>query len=165
MYIPHSGEMRFDTESGGRVRFLDGSQTNLIETTAGGAFGSGARLTQAGTWQSTSSRAAKMNISPLSAENALEAFSQLVPVTYNYKVEPNELSVGFIAEDVPDLVATDSRKHLSPLDLIALLTKVVQEQQKTIEQFERAHVDAEHLNVTIRELQNRLEKLENGTIN
>jgi hypothetical protein len=41
--------------------------------------------------------------------------------------------VGFIAEDVPDLVATKDRKGLSPMDIVAVLTKVVQEQQKTAE--------------------------------
>jgi len=41
--------------------------------------------------------------------------------------------VGFIAEDVPDLVATKDRKALSPMDIVAVLTRVVQEQQKTVE--------------------------------
>ncbi len=40
--------------------------------------------------------------------------------------------VGFIAEDVPDLVATKDRKGLAPMDLTAVLTKVVQEQQKML---------------------------------
>jgi hypothetical protein len=35
--------------------------------------------------------------------------------------------VGFIAEDVPDLVSTKDRKGLSPMDIVAVLTKVVQE--------------------------------------
>jgi len=42
--------------------------------------------------------------------------------------------VGFIAEDVPDLVATEDRKGM---DVVAVLTKVVQDQQKTIEEFSR----------------------------
>jgi len=33
---------------------------------------------------------------------------------------------------VPDLVATKDRKGLSPMDIVAVLTKVVQQQQKTI---------------------------------
>ena len=37
--------------------------------------------------------------------------------------------MGFIAEDVPDLVATKDRKGLSPMDIVAVLTKVLQEQQ------------------------------------
>jgi hypothetical protein len=35
--------------------------------------------------------------------------------------------VGFIAEDVPELVATKDRKGLSPMDIVAVLTKVVQD--------------------------------------
>ena len=42
-----------------------------------------------------------------------------------------EKHVGFIAEDVPELVTTKDRKGLSPVDIVAVLTKVVQEQQKT----------------------------------
>jgi hypothetical protein len=41
--------------------------------------------------------------------------------------------VGFIAEDVPDLVATADRKGLSSMDVAAVLTKVIQQQQRTIE--------------------------------
>jgi hypothetical protein len=35
---------------------------------------------------------------------------------------------------VPSLVATKDRKGLSPMDIVAVLTKVVQEQQKTIDE-------------------------------
>jgi hypothetical protein len=51
-------------------------------------------------------------------------------VKYNYKADKAESCVGFIAEDVPELVATNDRKSLSPMDIVAVLTKVVQEQQK-----------------------------------
>jgi len=40
--------------------------------------------------------------------------------------------VGFVAEDVPDLIATKDRKELSPMDIMAVLTKVVQDQQGSI---------------------------------
>ena len=56
----------------------------------------------------------------------------LSPVRYNYKVDKAEEYVGFIADDVPELVATNDRKALSSMDIVAVLTKVVQEQQKTI---------------------------------
>jgi len=52
----------------------------------------------------------------------------LVPVTFKYKVG-DEPHVGFIAEDVPDLVATKDRKGLSAMDIVAVLAKVVQQQQ------------------------------------
>jgi hypothetical protein len=42
--------------------------------------------------------------------------------------------VGFIAEDVPDLVATPDRKGVASIDIVALLTKVVQQQQTTLQQ-------------------------------
>jgi hypothetical protein len=38
---------------------------------------------------------------------------------------------------VPELVATKDRKGLAPMDIVAVLTKVVQEQQKTIEELKR----------------------------
>ncbi|HSS50946.1 MAG TPA: tail fiber domain-containing protein, partial [Thermoanaerobaculia bacterium] len=63
----------------------------------------------------------------------LQAVEKLNPVKFQYKAEPDQQHVGFIAEDVPDLVAMKDRKSLSPMDVVAVLTKVVQEQQKTIE--------------------------------
>ncbi len=51
----------------------------------------------------------------------------LNPIKYNYKTDKDERHVGFIAEDVPDLVAVKDRKGLSPMDIVAVLTKVVQE--------------------------------------
>ncbi len=91
-----------------------------------------AQLTAGGTWQSFSSRDAKENIRQLTVDEAQTALTGLQPVKYNYKVDAQEKHVGFIAEDVPDLVAAKDRKHLSALDIVAVLTKVVQEQQKTI---------------------------------
>ena len=49
---------------------------------------------------------------------------------YSYKADKDERHVGFIAEDVPDLVASKDRKSLSPMDITAVLTKVVQEMDK-----------------------------------
>lgn len=93
---------------------------------------SGARL-DAGTWFNASSRALKQDIQPLDERAALETVKALQPVTFEYKANPAETNVGFIAEDVPALVATNDRKALSPMDIVAVLTKVVQEQQRTIE--------------------------------
>ncbi|MEO8382307.1 MAG: tail fiber domain-containing protein [Acidobacteriota bacterium] len=114
-----------DTASSG------GNPTSPIQYTNGAVT---ARLTAAGVWQDNSSRIAKEHIVDLSAESAMQALHDLTPVTYNYKVLPADPKVGFIAEDVPDLVATPERDGLSALDIVAVVTKVVQEQQKTIEQ-------------------------------
>jgi hypothetical protein len=92
---------------------------------------SGAHVTAGGVWVNGSSREYKENIKNLKTEDAVETLKSLNPVTFNYKASPGEDHVGFIAEDVPDLVATKDRKGLSPMDIVAVLTKVVQEQQKT----------------------------------
>lgn len=103
---------------------------------------SGARL-DAGSWINASSREVKQDIQALDGAAAFDAFKKLEPVTFAYKAKPAETRVGFIAEDVPGLVATADRKGLSSMDIVAVLTKVVQQQQQTIE-----------------ELQTRLQRLE-----
>lgn len=91
---------------------------------------SGAHVTPGGVWTDSSSRESKENITDLSTDKALETLKELNPVEYNYKVDKGEKYVGFIAEEVPELVAMEDRKGLSPMDIVAVLTKVVQEQQK-----------------------------------
>ncbi|MGD9344396.1 MAG: tail fiber domain-containing protein [Candidatus Aminicenantes bacterium] len=105
---------------------------------------SGASCTAAGVWTDASSRVYKENIHELTIHEARDALSELNPVRYNYKIDREEDYLGFIAEDVPELVASKDRKGMSPMDVVAVLTKVVQEQQDTIT-----------------ELQERIAKLEN----
>ena len=93
---------------------------------AGGAYTNGS------SWIDASSREYKENIELLGTEEALEAIKELNPVKYAYKTDQTEKRVGFISEEVPELVSMKDRKGLSPMDIIAVLTKVVQEQQKTI---------------------------------
>jgi hypothetical protein len=83
-------------------------------------------------WTDGSSREYKENIEELTSEEAQRTFEQLEPVKFNYKQNKEEQYLGFIAEDVPDLVAMNDRKGLNPMDLVAMLTKVVQDQQKAI---------------------------------
>jgi len=92
---------------------------------------SGARL-DAGVWVDASSRQFKQDIHNLDRDAAFDTLQQLQPVTFEYKSNPTDQHVGFIAEDVPELVATPDRTGLAPMDIVAVLTKVVQEQQKTI---------------------------------
>ena len=98
---------------------------------------SGALVTSGGVWTNASSRDYKENIKDLSTKEASLALASLTPVTYNYKVDKNQGHVGFIAEDVPELVATKDRKGLSPMDIVAVLTKVTQEQQRAIEDHQK----------------------------
>ena len=104
---------------------------------------SGAHCTTGGVWTDASSREYKKNIKGLSTDEAMNALSGLKPVRFNYKADLEENHVGFIAEDVPDLVATNDRKGLSPMDITAVLTKVVQEQQKTIAELSNRVSDLE----------------------
>ena len=67
-----------------------------------------------------------------SSDEAITALKVLNPVKYNYKKYKDEGRVGFIAEHVPEIVANNNRKNLSAMDIVAVLTKVVKEQQNTI---------------------------------
>ena len=95
---------------------------------------SGALVTAGGVWTNASSRDYKENIQSLSPADAALTLAKLNPVTYNYKVDKTQAHVGFIAEDVPELVATKDRKGLSPMDIVAVLTKVTQEQQRALQE-------------------------------
>jgi hypothetical protein len=100
-------------------------------------FANSAHLTTGGVWTNASSRKLKNNIADISAEVALNTIRALKPVTFTYKIEPTESYAGFIAEDVPEIVATNDRKSLAAMDFVAVLTKLVQEQQKAIENLQR----------------------------
>jgi hypothetical protein len=85
-----------------------------------------------------SSREIKDNIESLGADEAMMTVAMLRPVKFQYKAASEEDSIGFIAEEVPELVATNSRKSLGPMDIVAVLTKVVQEQQKAINELNKS---------------------------
>ncbi|MCB0168682.1 MAG: tail fiber domain-containing protein [Anaerolineae bacterium] len=69
-----------------------------------------------------SSREFKEEITDLTAEEAVDILGGLNPVKYKYKgTEDKELHLGFIAEEVPNLIATENRKGISPMHIIAVL--------------------------------------------
>jgi hypothetical protein len=124
---------QFGAVSNHPVRILVNSAWKMTLNTDGSlSMANGATCTTGGVWTNASSRELKENIESLCPAEALDALKRLNPVKYNYKVDKADKHVGFIAEDVPDLVATADRKGMSPMDVIAVLTKVVQEQQKII---------------------------------
>jgi hypothetical protein len=100
-------------------------------------YTSGATITAGGVFTDASSREYKENIEQLTSKEAIDALKGLNPMKYNYKVDKNEKHVGFIAEDVPELVATKNRKGLSPMDVVAVLTKVVKDQQKAMAEMKK----------------------------
>jgi hypothetical protein len=113
-----------------------------------------------GVWYNASSRKLKENIHPLSTKEAMDAFKKLQPVTYNYKTDKTEKVVGFIAEDVPGLVAINSRDGLSAMDMVALLTKVTQEQEKSLTETKVELKKAQEKIAKLEKMQKRLAKVE-----
>ena len=97
---------------------------------------SGAFVTDGGVWTNSSSITKKENVVELTPEEAIKVLVDLEPVHFNYIADDGEDYLGFIAEDVPQLVATSDRSGLSAMDIVAVLTKVVQEQQARIDALE-----------------------------
>jgi hypothetical protein len=112
--------------TGSTARITIDGGTNLV------LFGSGAQVTTGGIFMNASSRALKQDIRGLTAAEAYEALHGLQPVKFAYTADPERTQVGFIAEDVPALVAAPDRAHLSAMDIVGVLTKVVQEQDAAI---------------------------------
>ncbi len=144
-------QLEFGTNNTTRMTIAAGGNVGIGTTSpshplhmGGGAYCTGSA------WMPSSSREYKENIVSLAADEAEEALEALNPVKFNYKNEKDEDYIGFIAEDVPELVATKNRKSLNPLDVVAVLTRVVQEQQKmnqeqqeTISELQKKIVDLE----------------------
>jgi hypothetical protein len=83
-----------------------------------------------------SSREWKDDVAALSSEDATQLLDHLNPTTFTFKEDASRQShLGFVAEEVPDRVATHDKKGFSPVAIIAVLTKVVKEQQKQIAAF------------------------------
>jgi len=101
------------------------------------------------TWVDASSRDYKEDIKDLESDIARKALEKMDPVSYRYKGN-KELRLGFIAEDVPELVATADRKGMNPMDVVAVLTRVVKDQEKENQQLKQ----------TISSLDRRLKLLE-----
>lgn len=116
---------RLTIKGSGNVGIGINNPTHLIHLN-GGAYSDGP------TWVNASSRELKKDIVEVSAEEAIQTVESLKPVSFMYKEGNQDVHVGFIAEDVPEMVATPDRKGLESMDIAAVLTKVVQEQQKML---------------------------------
>lgn len=84
-------------------------------------------------FNTVSSRALKRQIVDLDAQTATTAVDQLTPVQFIYNDDPAaRLRIGFIAEDVPDIVASSDRKSVPLMDTVALVTRVVKDHQQAV---------------------------------
>ena len=124
------GLNRLVFNSSGYLGVGTSSPEYLIDT-KGGAYCNGSA------WYNASSREYKKDIKELTGDEAMDALKQLNPVKFSYKADSENKHVGFISEDAPDLVATKDRKGMSPMDVVAVLTKVVQEQGAIIGELSR----------------------------
>jgi len=106
-------------------------------------MGSGAYVSLGGVWTNASSREYKKDIRELTGDEAMHALKELRPVKFRYKAALEENHVGFIAEDVPALLATKDRKGMGSMDVVAVLTKVIKEQQESIAELSRKVAELE----------------------
>ena len=133
-----SGKLEILTANGGSLGYrmaIDSSGYVGIGTRSPSYplhMGSGAYCSTGGAWTNASSREYKKEIKDLTSAEAMDTLKGLNPVKFSYKASSDERHVGFIAEDVPELVASKDKKGMSSMDVVAVLTKVVQEQQKVI---------------------------------
>ncbi len=89
-----------------------------------------------------SSRTLKQNITELSSQEVTGLLASLNPVKFNYATDqPDIVHAGFIAEDVPELVASTDRQAVRLGDVVAILTKAVKDQRQAIASLSRIAKD------------------------
>jgi hypothetical protein len=137
-YLLGTDDLTFGTAGTDRLRISSTGQIGIgIVPTQAIQHSNGAFLSNGGVWTNASSRALKQDIRDLDSADAKKAFEQLAPVTYAYKAAPEEHHAGFIAEDSPDLVTSKDHKGMSAMDVAAVLTKVIKDQQSTIDALQK----------------------------
>ncbi len=85
----------------------------------------------------TSTKECKENIVQLSKTSSQSALEGLNPVEFNFKGDLRRKSMGFIAEEVPEVFAASDKKAVSPLEIIAVLVSEVKEQEKLLNKLKK----------------------------
>ncbi|HEU4456461.1 MAG TPA: tail fiber domain-containing protein [Longimicrobium sp.] len=105
--------------------------TSTLVLNYGGDWRSGVR--HFGTFGQVSTRKIKEDIVPLETAEAAEILEGLDPVRYRLIAdEEKEPHLGFIAEEVPDAIATADRGAIVSSHIVAVLTRVVKDQQRRL---------------------------------
>jgi hypothetical protein len=126
---------------------LIGAQGNLVLGSRGGEgsigiglnpahpihLAGGAHCLEGREWRNACSVSCKKDVKDLPLDGALAALRDLRPVTFTY-IDGDEARAGFLAEEMPDLLATGDRASLSAMEIVAVLTRVVKFQQRQIHQ-------------------------------
>jgi hypothetical protein len=124
---------------------LIGAQGNLVLGSRGGEgriglgvnplhpidLAGGAHCFEGREWRNASSISCKKDVKDLPLDDALAALRELRPVTFTY-IDGDEVRAGFVAEEMPELLATGDRTSLSPMEIVAVLAQVVKCQQTQI---------------------------------
>lgn len=80
-----------------------------------------------------SSQTLKQDITQMSSQEAAVLLEQLRPVKFAYQDdETNATRAGFLAEETPDLLTSADQKAIRILDVVAVLTRSLKDQQKTV---------------------------------
>jgi Family of unknown function (DUF6519)/Chaperone of endosialidase len=113
---------------------------------------------QAHNFANASSRTLKENIVELSGMESRLLLHALHPVKFQFRADPqHKTHTGFIAEDVPDLLTSEDKTAINSLEIVAVLTKTVQDQQQAISQMARMISQQQ---TQIAQLAEKLEQLE-----
>ncbi|AFZ12028.1 hypothetical protein Cri9333_1119 [Crinalium epipsammum PCC 9333] len=123
--------------------------------------------TVSGGFYQISSQALKEEINDLSSQEVTDLLSSLNPVKYLYKEDESKTAhAGFIAEDTPDLLTSNDKQTIKVVDLVAVLTKVVQDNQKTLRNLVRVvkqqQSEITALKKTVQELKTPRSDMENS---
>ncbi|MBW4659733.1 MAG: tail fiber domain-containing protein [Drouetiella hepatica Uher 2000/2452] len=115
---------------------------------------------QGSDFKQISSRTLKDQVSDLSSQEVEEILQRLNPVKYVYTEDATQsLRAGFIAEDTPDLLTSSDKQAIKILDVVAVLTKAVKDQQMMSEELseviENQRSELEILRENLRALEER----------
>lgn len=80
-----------------------------------------------------SSQTLKQDINSISSQEAADLLNQLRPVTFVYQDDETKATrAGFLAEETPDLLTSADHQAIKILDVVAVLTRSLKDQQKTV---------------------------------
>jgi Family of unknown function (DUF6519)/Chaperone of endosialidase len=107
-----------------------------------------------------SSRTLKNNMVEFSGNEAREILNGLNPIKFTYKTDQNRtLHLGFIAEDVPDVIASVDRQTVKPMNIIAALTRISKDHQDMLiflnKVIKEQKVEIDALKTKVQSLENR----------
>ncbi|EPR11617.1 tail fiber domain-containing protein [Ruminiclostridium papyrosolvens] len=90
-----------------------------------------------GNFYYTSTKEIKENIKKLKKEKVRSTIESLDPVEFNFKGDRKRKTMGFIAEDVPDILASGDKKAISPMEILTVLVGEVKEQENLIKKLKK----------------------------